>query len=348
MEKKERLSNFELLRIICMIGILVCHSVATVRNNVESPYSVQFNFLNCMAWIGGLGNYLFMLISGYFLVTSKFSWKKFFKLWIVYFFYCSLISLLFGIKSGFGRENFLCFMPFTTNRCWYLNAYMVFFTFVPFLNVLQENMDRKMHGYLCVLLLSILCLASMKFFNFYKPDLLFPFFVFYFVAAYIRKYDVHLFNNKNVLLFFGLFTIVLKSVIAYLISAFTGVDNILLKVIKNGLEYFTVLLLPAAAIFIFLYFRELKFSCRLINLLSSTTLSIYLMHQVVFMNNWMWTDLLQLDKNTDSSLYMVRYFAIILLTFFTLALIDLLRQLLFYFAAKLYGLCKPSEQIEKK
>ena len=75
--KAKRQSNFELLRIISMI-LIIAHHYA-IHGGFElskQAFSAQLFFLQVLSYGGKLGVNLFVLISGYFLVTSRCKLKK--------------------------------------------------------------------------------------------------------------------------------------------------------------------------------------------------------------------------------------------------------------------------------
>lgn len=74
-KKKIRMSNFELLRILCMFLIVAHHF------SVHSTFSNDISVVNlCLVRalrIGGkLAVNVYVLISGYFMISSKFKLKK--------------------------------------------------------------------------------------------------------------------------------------------------------------------------------------------------------------------------------------------------------------------------------
>lgn len=75
MEKKERKSNFEILRILAMVLIISYHFVFHSNYNYGAINAHDF-ILRTFWLFGEIGVNLFMLISGYFMVHSKFSLKK--------------------------------------------------------------------------------------------------------------------------------------------------------------------------------------------------------------------------------------------------------------------------------
>ena len=81
LNKTQRDSNFELLRIFAMTSIVLCHFIMAASRYLETISDTNFYYF-CMffkGWTGAFGNILFMLISGYFLCTSDFKWQKVLK-----------------------------------------------------------------------------------------------------------------------------------------------------------------------------------------------------------------------------------------------------------------------------
>ena len=74
--KKQRESNFELLRIVCM-ALIVLHHLSVHGNIVlESITKVNGLFLTVFSSVGKLAVNVYVLISGYFLINSKFKFSK--------------------------------------------------------------------------------------------------------------------------------------------------------------------------------------------------------------------------------------------------------------------------------
>lgn len=87
---KKRQSNFELLRIVAIMMIIIHHSMVHGTLDVSqftlfhsNPYTVA---LFCIVAFGGkVGVYVFSIISGYFMLYSHNSVKKLVKLWLPIF-----------------------------------------------------------------------------------------------------------------------------------------------------------------------------------------------------------------------------------------------------------------------
>lgn len=96
---KQRESNFELLRIVAMLFIVLqhlCQHGFFFVDKTNTNYLIVSSFLG---WTGNLGNYLFMLISGYFLCTASFSFKKFFNLWLQIYTTSIIIALVIFLSK---------------------------------------------------------------------------------------------------------------------------------------------------------------------------------------------------------------------------------------------------------
>ena len=85
--KKLRDSNIELLRIISMIMIVVHHYEMFAGFTNSGNVSLNSYIEIALYSLGKLGVNIFVIISGYFLITSQFNTKKAVKLWMQIFFY---------------------------------------------------------------------------------------------------------------------------------------------------------------------------------------------------------------------------------------------------------------------
>lgn len=89
-----RQSNFELLRIVCMILIIAHHF--SVHSIIPENISRLNRFIFDVFAIGGkVAVNVFVLISGYFMVKSKFKLQKLLMLIFQTFFYSIVIYIAF-------------------------------------------------------------------------------------------------------------------------------------------------------------------------------------------------------------------------------------------------------------
>ena len=75
--KKIRNSNFELMRIISMIFVVMWHLI--LHSNLYNSTGATKFFLEFLILLGVVHINSFVIITGYFQCEQNFSWKKFFK-----------------------------------------------------------------------------------------------------------------------------------------------------------------------------------------------------------------------------------------------------------------------------
>ncbi|MCI5829689.1 MAG: acyltransferase [Treponema sp.] len=205
-ERKERDSRFELLRIIAMLMIIFHH----IMQKTFEPSFITPEVLKSLDawqtfgargvyWMGMVGNYCFMMISGWFLCKSKFTMKKWLTLYAEVFFYSVVIGLIMFLTGKSGKVEFAkCFLALNCSG-WYIWAYLTFFVTVPFLNKLIENLSKKEHLAIAVFFVLIGNVLPCLWFTKWPmlTGSLFPFYVSYFAASYVRIYGIDFFNNKS-------------------------------------------------------------------------------------------------------------------------------------------------------
>ncbi|MCM1262431.1 MAG: acyltransferase [Butyrivibrio sp.] len=98
---KERQSNFELLRIVAMILIVVSHYAGYIQPEFPTG-AVTFNrvLIQTLCFGGGAGNIMFFAISGYFWKDYTDNRKRIFKLWLEMLFYSVVCMVIAAIARG--------------------------------------------------------------------------------------------------------------------------------------------------------------------------------------------------------------------------------------------------------
>lgn len=102
-DRKQRNSNLELMRILLMLGMIAHHYV--VNSGVEALYDLSsFSwdvwFLQIFGMFGKTGINCFTLLTGYFMVKSNITLKKFLKLYLeVKFLLYRMLSAVSGLPA---------------------------------------------------------------------------------------------------------------------------------------------------------------------------------------------------------------------------------------------------------
>lgn len=242
--KNEREQWIELLRIISMFWIIAFHfSDHGTIDMVTTPLCLNWVILAFSRLGGGIGNCLFVLISGYLLYNKKFRISHVITLWAEVEFY-SLISYILstalGIVSWQGLTDLAKnIFPIIGKNYWFISSYLVMYFLSPFLNHFIRNADYKRH---MSNILILLCCFSL-------PQLI-PhvrwmasegkiemFVLLYITGALIKKYD--LFNSEKQ----KLVTIIMVMLFVLVIS------EIVIKIFSP--KHFTYFVWPMSKITIF-------------------------------------------------------------------------------------------------
>lgn len=191
---KERSSNFELYRIICMLMIVAHHFVVNsglTSLMMENPTAANTLYLWLFGMWGKTGIDCFLLITGYFMCKSKVTLKKFVKLMLWIYLYRIIIYAAF-LCTGYETLSivmlFKLAMPvwgFSNN---FTSCFIGFWLTIPFWNILIQNMTKQQHQLLLILLLGMYTiLGSIPTFG-VSVNYVTWFGVIYLISSYIRMY----------------------------------------------------------------------------------------------------------------------------------------------------------------
>ena len=312
-------------------------------------------------WSGQLGNWIFILISGYFVCTSKFSWKKVFALWFQIFSISAIIGLITYFSKvkviGFYNPNYTqlgffesakpatkkdlirCLLPCYFGNNWFAVAYLVFYLFVPFLNHFREKLSQKMHLQLITLMFALGCVVKQfPFEGFFVNDNLFMFILGYFIASYIRFYNPKIISHTKIN-----FVISICLMISFALwNCFVYKFLYHLQFIRNNsekvLSFFgggmPRILSTLNAVLIFSTFKNIKIlHSRFINTVASTTFGVYLLHENLLINKTIWHVVFRLDDWTSSPYLLPYMFFCATVVFAVCTIIELIRK---YFFSKVF------------
>lgn len=295
---KERQSNIELLRIVCMFMIVMHHFATNVwypgMAHVHTPTSTGEALVLLSHCLFFIGVNCFVLISGYF--SIKTSLKGFLHLYGFYAFYALLIAL----TQYFGDAQYAimplgekCFhiaihslMPWDNNDFWFLNAYLALFMMAPMLNAAIASMEKPM--YLRVLVL--LTILNVVFGGFFSIDLLntwgfcvAQFVYLYMIGGYIRKYVT--LETIKAHRWYNLGVYVMSAVLWGLFVAIQVYEIPFLERFFKAFAYNNVFVLTASIGF-FLFMLSFDIKSRTVNWLSSSCLAAYLLQGSVLPYSW--------------------------------------------------------------
>lgn len=286
--KAPRSSNLELYRIICMLMIVAHHYVVNSGLRAEGspmiadPTSINSLFLLLFGAWGKTGINCFLMITGYFMCTSKITLRKFIKLMGQIYLYKLLlypILLIAGYETLSIARIIKILMPTWKLTDNFTGCFIVFWLTIPFLNILIHNLNKRQHELLVLLYLVVYTLlASTPWFSI-TYNYVTWFGIIYFIASYIRMYPTPLFSQKKLWGWMTLISILLATVSVYLFGY---------RYVADSNKIFAVVV----AICSFLWFKNLniKYS-KAINAFGAGTFGVLLIHaNSDAMRTWLWKD----------------------------------------------------------
>ena len=344
----KRQANFELLRIVAMMMIIILHYLN--KGNLVTAYTTDSSAVNYTAHLIQafciVSVNCYVLLSGYFLVESAWKPGRVVSLAAQILFYSVLIpialvcvgALSFGELSVYDWLNFI--LPIETEHYWFATAYLIMYLFAPLLAAGVRAVEKRM--------LQIIIVVLLLYFSVWKsivPVVIATdrqgyefgwFLCLFLIAAYIRLYGCPLVDNKKraVLLYAGM------GVCIFLLSIVSGT----LAHTMDSFAYYTDMLTSynhilclLGAVGFFMIFKNMKpwegRVASLIRRLSPYTFGIYLLHEHILVR-YEWMQWLGVERVQGSFLFVPHMIGCVLLVYAAGTAVDFVRAQLFTYVAK--------------
>ena len=336
----KRSSNFELYRIICMVMIVAHHYVALsgllAQNGPMSlaPLSAKSLYLNLFGMWGKTGINCFLMITGYFMCTSSISIRKFLKLYLEVVFYGILLALFFAI-IGFqdlSIKHIQVFLPFRIiHSDSFVSAFLMWWLFIPFLNILINNCSIRQHQILiCLLVLIFSIYPTIPRFLLVDNNPICWFSTIYAISSYIRKYPESIYKSNSAC-FWGVISIIciiisISSVILLLhVQVLLNIKISQFYLVADSFKPLSLLV----AVSTFMFFRNINIRYnKFINILGGASFAVLLIHSGSYaMIDWLWNDVVDCVGNYNLPfIRLVLYSSVIVIAIYLVCtLIDYLR-----------------------
>ena len=247
---------------------------------------------------GKLGIDIFVILSSYFMIDSRFNFKKIIRLIGETLFYSISILLVFSLFTSVHINIFdiiKSLFPILFTEYWFITDYILLMIITPFLNDFIKSLEKNNYKKLLItlIILNVIINGTFHFFIKHISNILIWFIILYLIVGYIKKYNVIKDNNykRNIIYF-----IIIIFIYFLCVSLFTVVGHILNKdilIVNTGYfgtenSIFTVL----AAFEIFVAFLKMKpRTYKFINTIASSTLGIYLIHDNNIMRQFLWNNI---------------------------------------------------------
>lgn len=312
----KRRSNLELLRIFSILLIITFHYAYKGGFNFGTALSGNMLLIKTCWMFGEVGVNLFVLLTGYFMVTGTFRWRKLVLLLAQVFFY-HMATLCVYIYV-WGAESyqitdlkgvFTTFFPVLSNRYWFITAYIILYVLSPYLNKLVQALSQVEHRRLLVTLLLLFCVIPTVFGVVYNNTETLLYYnrliwmgVVYLMGAYIRLYGTPAIKTpaKAAALSAVSFGFLVASIVV--LQKYSGFFEAL--GIKEPAYFWPPNTVPVVclSVGIFGLFLHLHIpDSPAINKLASTTLGIYILHDGL-LNRWLWRTVFKNASYQDSPL----------------------------------------------
>lgn len=341
---KSRQSNMELLRVVAMLMIITLHYLD--KGNVLPEFADMSTANHYIAWL--LESFCFVavniyvLISGYFLTTSKFTFKKLALLWGQILFYSWVIGGIFLLTGMAGEdatslyELIFVALPVTAGHYWFATIYVLLFAVSPFLNAAIEKMSKQQHRICIAVLVTIFSLwntilpMTIPLADGEGMDIAW-FVCLYVIAAYLRKYPE---DRKRKGYLYAL-AYVLCSVLVFGAGlALLFVDSVTGKLGGYATNWYAYNSFPVlvGSVCLFVAFTKLEIKSgsigKVINMLAGATFGVYLIHEHRSLR-YLWQQWLGVEQSASQPWMILHLLGSVLLVFAVCAVVELVRKWLF-------------------
>lgn len=269
--KPERNSSFELLRLLCIYGIIVMHIWGSIDSAMTPGNTVWHVLANS---VGNVGVTCFILISGYFGI--RFDLKKLIRLDLMVIFFTVAGTLAVG---DFGAKALIkACIPVISRQYWFITCYFALCILAPFLNRIPERLSRE--AFRNLLLVFLLLFSVIPTFTTYDimQDAgkgLAHFIMIYLTGRYLALYHGNAAYRSG------------RLVSGFLLStAIIFLSDGALTFWHDGVIYSTFardcsLFIIASAVLLVLCFSQMRFTNRVINRAAGDVLAVYVLDSFV-------------------------------------------------------------------
>lgn len=348
--KTERQANFELLRIVAMLMIIVLHYLN--KGNLLVAYTTDRSAVNFAAHLSEafciVAVNCYVLLSGYFMVESAWKPGRVVSLVMQVLFYSLLVPVVLiwlGIVSAkdisvYEWLNYV--LPVETEHYWFATAYLIMYVLAPFLAAGVRQMEKKT--------LQIILVVLLFYFSVWKsivPALLATdrygydygwFLCLFLFAAYLKLYGLPVLERRrNAVLFYvgmslGIF------VLAAVSDILSGRVAALEYYAGMPTTYNHVLCLAGAA-GLFMVFKNIKIPegrmADAVRRLAPYTFGVYLLHEHSLVR-YEWMRWLRVDAVQGTWMFVPHMIGCVLLVYVVGTAVDFVRQCLFEWIGKAF------------
>lgn len=324
-DRRERLVGLDMLRILSMILITFRHFINYAELTTVIPaLSVNGVFVRLLEVLFGCSVNIFVLISGYLIISSSFKWERILKVWGETFFYsvgCFAVAAIFGLEEITVGRVILSFAPVLSRHYWFTVAYLAMYLLSPYLNKLLLALTEK--EYTRLVLGGAVLLSAWTTFVYFSAGVLTGgntsllwFIYLYILGGYINLHRHKLPNAKWCAIGAAALCV---GLLAYsmLSSRISVLKNFDLLTDDSVLE----LALSVCIVLLFLEMRgKRKKLSNIITVIGGSAFGVYLIQESCFIREWLWYRLVNAQQYFDKW-YLIPVGCIVVLCLFAIAVL---------------------------
>lgn len=289
----------------------------------EAPTSSKSIYIFLFGMWGKTAINCFVFITGYFMCKGSITAKKFCKLLFWILFYKITITCTFAF-TGYKHYTFLEFvmdlLPINNITQDFIGCYLIFYLFIPFLNIFIRNITKQQHRRIIALCLFVYTIwYQIPFFS-VGYNYVIWFSIIYLIAAYIRIYNWGISFKHWGKLSLGFITLAMLSVVLLVILGKTKLP-IVYYFVSDSNSFFALVI----SLCTFMFFKSINLCYnRYINLIAASTFGVLLIHgNSDTMRMWLWHDVFDNIHNYPNAY--VHSIVCVLLVYFICTITDFIR-----------------------
>lgn len=288
---KMRQSNFELLRIISMLAIVIHHYAYHGRAALNSGFNQNALGLQLLTIGGNVGVLVFAMMGAYFLCGRPFKWQRVIQLiGETYLFSWLMLVPIILFKGGdvTTKRFFELLLPFP-GVYWFVDYYVLLILLVPVIHTIISRWTTQIRQAVFILMNVLIIIGPT--FNLYHIDFamqrLLMFFYIIYIMSWLNLEQLPLFESKkfgNHLLITGLMLYVLS---VFSVNYLAYLKRITVDIVDmNSLSHLVILLV---AFGLFISFKNIDIGeIGWINRAASACFGVYLIHEQPMLRTYLW------------------------------------------------------------
>lgn len=298
---KKRNSNIEWLRITAMFMVVMLHALGKgeLLQSINGHDNINYVLAGILESFSVVAVNLYVLISGYVLIDSKFKSGRLFEIISETCFYGILFLVIgwrFSLFENLGLYEIIqCVLPIHSETYWFITTYVLLYLLTPFMAKGIMSMTGKQH--LSVIILLVIYESCFKTFlpvafeGDEKGYNLIWFIILFLIAAYIKKYN-HLIKNKyksGIIVYF-LASVLIFAEYFFIDYLYVNFDRFeLLRSVSFHYNHILVLI-SSIGLFVFFVYRPQKDNLlsKIGLFLAPMSFGVYIIHEhIAFRYKWM-------------------------------------------------------------